>query len=216
MPHLAQTGVNAATLDVVSMALTNPTPNSFDLYQDSILHSASAFHPFIEGFNASLFLEDTEPNIVPMAYLQVPATQSAAALPLILNQTVQIANMDQFSKYANLVLTSKEYRLAIRGRPLLRQPGFAGTYVDFNQVLTLKGSSPSSAPSWRGDSVLTGFSAGLNNLQGFNVTQAQILIVPEADGSNMVGKTMIPNPTTSTIALVGSHDRPRRRLRSAG
>jgi len=44
--------------------------------------------------------------------------------------------------------------------------------------------------------------AGLNKLNGFNVTAFSIELTPEADGTNMIGTVYIPNPTVMTIAMV--------------
>lgn len=43
---------------------------------------------------------------------------------------------------------------------------------------------------------------GLNNLDGFDVTNFEILLRPEADGTNMIGTVYIRNPSVLTIAMV--------------
>jgi hypothetical protein len=43
--------------------------------------------------------------------------------------------------------------------------------------------------------------SGLNALAGFNVTDFSMELTPEADGTNMIGTVLIPNPTVMTISM---------------
>ncbi|KAI9679922.1 MAG: hypothetical protein M1817_004937 [Caeruleum heppii] len=179
-PNIAQKGVNESTLEIKSMQLTNPTSTSFRLQQEEVLRSDSKYHPQLDSFNASLFLESTLPDIKPFAYVQVPAVKSTGEVSFTLDQVVEIADLEQFTEYTKLVVDSEEYRLAIRGRPVLHQGSFPETTVDYNEVVTLK---------------------GLNKLAGFDVQEFEIKLRPEPDGANMVGKVFIPNPTIMTIEM---------------
>ena len=163
------------------MELTNPTGESFHLHQNQVLHSYSQYHPHLDGFNASLFLEDTEPNIIPFAYVQVPPVQALSSAPVTIDEDIQITNLAQYTLFTKMVLTNEEYRLAIRGRPVLHEERYPARAVNYNQVITMK---------------------GLNGLKGFNVTQFQVLTTPAPDGANMVGTVYIPNPSVLTIAMV--------------
>lgn len=42
----------------------------------------------------------------------------------------------------------------------------------------------------------------MNALKGFNVTEFQILLSQQPDGSNMNGTVYIPNPTVMTLEMV--------------
>lgn len=121
------------------MELTDPTPSSIHLRQEEILHSDSEHHPRLDAFNASLFLEDTLPDIKPFAYVNVPPVHSTGAARILIDQNLQIADMRQFARYTALVLGSEQYRLGIRGRTGLKQGGFRKMTVDYNEVVTLKG-----------------------------------------------------------------------------
>ena len=200
-PAIAQKQVNESTLEFKTLKLTSPTAHSFHLHQDQVLHSTSTYHPHLDAFNASLFLESTEPNIKPFAYVQVPATQALSSADITIDQTVEIADMDQFVQYSKLVMNSESYRLAVRGRPILREMAYPAIHVDYNQVITLKGmlstrlaTNPFLCPS------LTP-SLGLNGLKGFSVTKFKILLAPNPDGSNMIGTVRIPNPSIMTIEM---------------
>ena len=43
---------------------------------------------------------------------------------------------------------------------------------------------------------------GLNHLNGFNVSDFDIKLRAEPDGTNMLGTVVIPNPTVMTIEMV--------------
>ncbi|KAI9894679.1 MAG: hypothetical protein M1814_002035 [Vezdaea aestivalis] len=178
-PRRAQKDVNASALEISSLSFTDPTPESIHLTQESTLKSNSSHHPTLDAFNATLFLENTLPNIQPIVYLEVPGVRSTGSVPVNIDQTLAIANVGQLTNFAKVVLGSREFRLAIRGRTKLHQ-GSLHTDVDYNEVVTLK---------------------GLNGLQGFNVTSFQVKIVPEPDGANLIGKVFIPNPSVLTIAM---------------
>ncbi|KAI9813117.1 MAG: hypothetical protein M1827_004337 [Pycnora praestabilis] len=179
-PHIAQDGVNDSTLEVQSIVFTNPTSDSFHLQQNGMIYSNNSYHPQLDSFNASFFLEDTEPNIKPFAYIQLPAVHATNQAPCNVNQTVHIADLAQFTAYTAMVLKSAEYRMAIRGRTGLHEMRFPETTVNYNKVLTLK---------------------GLNGLAGFNVTSFEIKLTPEPDGANMLGIVYIPNPSVMTLEL---------------
>jgi hypothetical protein len=55
--------------------------------------------------------------------------------------------------------------------------------------------------SFRGKKTNQAHFEGLNGLQGFEVRNITITLVPEADGTNMRGQVFIPNPSPMTIEL---------------
>ncbi|KAI9684081.1 MAG: hypothetical protein M1829_003351 [Trizodia sp. TS-e1964] len=179
-PKIAQKGVDDSTLVVTALSFLNPTSTSVFVHQDSLLQSSSAYHPQLDAMNVSLFLENTEPNIIPFAYLQLPTVVSTDSTPIILDQNVSIANLDQFTAYATLILSSEEFRIGIRGRTDLHEGRYPTIAVDYNEAVTFK---------------------GLNSLLGFNVTSPQILLIAASDGANLLAKAYIPNPSIMTIAL---------------
>jgi len=138
-PNIAQKQVNKSTLEVTSMMVTNPTDHSIQIQQNAFLHSSSIFTPTLDGFPVALFLENTEPNIKPFAYLQLPPVHSSKSTPVNIDQTVNITDMDQFSEYTKLVMNSETLRVALRGRTVLHLGRLPATSVDYNEVLTFQG-----------------------------------------------------------------------------
>ncbi|KAF2236598.1 hypothetical protein EV356DRAFT_442974 [Viridothelium virens] len=178
-PNIAQSQLNKSTLNITMQQITNPTPTSVQLAQMAIAGNPSSYHPNLDGFQAALFLEDTEPNIQPFGYIEIPPLHATRYTGITTNQTLNITNMDQFTAYNNLGLTTKTYRVALRGRTKLHEMKFPTTTVDFNQVVTLN---------------------GLNNFDGINVTNFQLFLTPQGpDQANLIGEILIPNPTIQAI-----------------
>jgi hypothetical protein len=139
MPHIAQEGINASGLSLFQQIITDPTPNSVHIHMVTISSSNDTFHPTISSYNASLFLEDTEPNIIPFAYIQVPQTQALHEKYIIVDQEMDIADMDQFIQYNKLLLNSETYRVAIRGVTEVHEEAFPPAKINFNKVVTSPG-----------------------------------------------------------------------------
>ena len=100
-PKIAQHGINQSELTVNSLILSNPTPNSFHLSQNSTITNNSPYHPQLDAFNASLSLQGTN---TPYAYVELPhlhATQSGTNL---IDQDVSITDLAAFTAYNIAVL----------------------------------------------------------------------------------------------------------------
>ena len=135
-PRISQHGVNASTLEVQSLVLTNPTPTSFYLKQVSITRSNSSYHPDLDAFNASLSLNGTGS---PYAYITIPATHATAVAYSIVNQTVQIVDPVSFAGYTTALMNSEEVAVAVQGRTTLHEMRFPTTTVSYDKVTILKG-----------------------------------------------------------------------------
>jgi len=167
-------------LETNEQIVTDPTPNSVHMKIVNHAHSDSMYHPTLDGFRAALFLEDTLPDIKPFGYIDIPPVKVEKDFIITVDQTMQIEDMNQFIKYNLLVMGSKEFRVAVRGRTGVHQPGLRKIDVNYNKVITMK---------------------GLNKLEGFNVTHFDVKLAPEDDGTNLVGTVSIPNPSLLTIDL---------------
>ncbi|CAI6331524.1 unnamed protein product [Periconia digitata] len=179
IPNKAQSDLNASTLEVDRQEVTQPTPDSVELALDSTARSSSSFHPIIEGFRAAFYLEGQEPFV----YADIPETKAEAVTSIKVRQNVKIANMDAFKEYNKVVIGSEEFTVLFSGKTKVRQSGLSAISVDYNKRITMK---------------------GLNKLAGLNITDLKILTSQEdilPDGSNLVGRVIIPNPSVLTIDL---------------
>ncbi|KAI4130238.1 MAG: hypothetical protein LQ338_001853 [Usnochroma carphineum] len=177
-PRISQDGVNDSTLEIQSLTLSNPTPDSFHLEQDALLTNHNRYHPRLDAFNASLSVGGSEDK--PYAYVELPAVHATDTTTTHVNQDVQIVNMDAFVDYTTQLLIKDSVDLVIKGRTKLHEMRLPTTTVDYHKTAHLK---------------------GLNGLAGFNVTSFSIKLIPEPDGANMVGTVYIPNPTVMTITM---------------
>ncbi|KAF2085660.1 hypothetical protein K490DRAFT_46222 [Saccharata proteae CBS 121410] len=180
VPNEAQSEVDKTTLVVNAQDVTNPEPNSVGLALNSTLTSHSRYHPNMDAFNVSLFLENTEPDIEPFGYIEIPKTHIDSKTSIDVNQTMQVADMDQFIAYNKLVIGSEEFRVAMRGKPQMKLSGIPEFKVNFNKVVTMK---------------------GLNQLSGSAITSAQLINPPAADGATMSGTVSIPNPSVLNLTI---------------
>jgi hypothetical protein len=168
-------------LIINSITVTKPTPEGFYIDQEAVVHSTSQFHPRLDAFNISLFLEDTEPNIIPFFNLTNPATLAGSETPLHIAQQVQILNQSEYNRFSSLIVTSESFRFGIRGKTNLHEGGLPVHSVDYNKAPTLK---------------------GLNRLKGTRIATFKVLLTPQdSDGTNFIGTLSIPNPTVFTLDL---------------
>ena len=175
-PRIAQDKINASTLTVTSIILTNPSTNSFHLLQNTTVGNPSAYHPRLDAFNASLALEDN-----PLyAYVELPALHATETAVSIVDQDVKITNADAFNDYNVAVLNQEEVTVNVKGRTGLHEGKLPKTDVDYDKTAAFK---------------------GLNKFTGFNVTSFSIKLEPEADGTNMIGEVYIPNPSILTLTM---------------
>jgi hypothetical protein len=136
---MAQSQVNASTIKIKSMAMTAPRNTSFVLNQAAVIGNNSPFKPQLTPMNLSLFMEDTEPNIKAYAHVALPALVSTKSTPVnVQNQTVHIADVEQYTRFCELAMNSETFRLAMRGQTNLILGGMH-TLVNYNKVVEMKG-----------------------------------------------------------------------------
>ncbi|MCJ1474977.1 hypothetical protein MMC13_003637 [Lambiella insularis] len=175
-PRIAQSEINNSTLNITSVDISNPTETSFVLAQDSFIINDSAYHPQLDAFNASLALQGE----APYAYVTIPALHATATAESDLQQTVQITNLTAFTAFTTALLGNDMVNMEVHGSTGLHEMAFPATTVDYDKIMPL---------------------TGMSSLSGFNVTSFQILLIPLANGTNMVGDVLIPNPSVFTFAM---------------
>lgn len=179
IPNKAQHDLNASTLEVTSQEVTKSAPDGIHLKLNSVARSSSKYHPTIEAFEAGLHLENGEDFLV----INVPETKAEAETQIVVDQDVKFASLDAFKAYNKVVMGSETFDVYMTGKPKLKLSGLPKMSVDYNKKVTMK---------------------GLNHLKGLNITDLEILAgekKPLADGSNMIGRVIIPNPSVMTLDL---------------
>lgn len=136
-PHLAQSAVNDSTINITSMALLNPSPDSFDLNLVSVLGTKSAVHPELDAFNASVYLPG---SASPIMSIEIPAVKSRdGAVTTITGQHITIADIEGFTKYTAAVLAMETVTLILHGRTGLKEGSLPKTTVNYNKTVTMTG-----------------------------------------------------------------------------
>lgn len=143
-PKIAQHDVNDSTLNITSMSISNPTPDSFSLKQTQVIGSGSSFHPRIYAFDAAVSLLGAA---VPFATVHVPGVKSKDGAELVIEQTVDLSNASAFGDYATAVMLNEEVSMNIYGKPGLKQGELPKNTVTYNKTVTMKGTSRSSGLS---------------------------------------------------------------------
>lgn len=136
----------------------------------------------------------------PFLYIDIPSVKSNKEVQVTVDQDIKLPNLDAFTDYTKTVMSSETFKVRLTGKTKLHLGGLPTYDIDYNKVVTMKGkfATANSSPFNCIDRT-----AGLNHLSGMNITELKILagttILP--DGSNMVGKVMIPNPSVQTLQL---------------
>ncbi|MCJ1284287.1 hypothetical protein MMC26_003618 [Xylographa opegraphella] len=175
-PHITQSGIDNSTLNITSVSIANPTESSFFINQASLITSSSAYHPQLDAFNASLSLLGQ----APYAYVTIPAIHATATATADVNQVVQIANLSAFAAFTTALLNNETVALEVSGTTALHEMAFPETSVAYKKSVQL---------------------SGLNRLAGFDVPSFRILLAPSANGTNLIGEVLIPNPSVFTFAM---------------
>lgn len=138
-PRIAQNAVNDAQIQLVSMSIENPTPESVDLSFKQVFNTNSSYHPTLYPFNASFYLLDQQYS-VPFGSIEtteIRASNGAGTdFPL---QRMNISQMDRFTKYVSTTLSSEEFTIALRGHGDLKEGALPKTSITYDKNITMKG-----------------------------------------------------------------------------
>lgn len=122
---------------MTALALSNPTPKSFHLFQNSTIGNPSSYHPQLDAFNASLSLNGGKPyGIITLPH--VHATKEAYT---VVDQDVAITDMEAFTAYSGAVLGSDRVKVDVKGRTALHEMRFPTAHVDYHKTATMDGKS---------------------------------------------------------------------------
>ena len=135
IPKKAQDEINASSLEVTSQQVTNPQPDGVHLKIDTLIKSGSSFHPTIDGFRAALSLPGQEAFL----HIEIPQAKSESETHITVEQDVKFASLDNFSGYTKAVLASETFEVHLDGKTKLHLSGLPSMDVDYNKVITMKG-----------------------------------------------------------------------------
>lgn len=131
--------MNKAILYMEEQIVSDPRPDVIHLSMKNKIKNKSWFTPTLDPFNATLFLENTEPNIKPFGRITIPTVHALKEIYTNIDQEMHIEDMDQFIAYNKLVTASESFRVAVRGRTRLHLGALPVVWVDFNKAIEMKG-----------------------------------------------------------------------------
>ncbi|KAL7275578.1 hypothetical protein RUND412_001476 [Rhizina undulata] len=187
VPAVGQKDINKTYLELHSLTIVNPSPESFTLSINSTISGVSgvAKHAYLDPMVVLFFIENHDP-IQPFMSLPLPRIGGGDNIPVVaINHTTQIENELSFGEFATTLLASAVLRVAIRGRTELHLAAFKAG-VDYNEVITMN---------------------GFNGLSGMEITNYSLLTTAQSgsDNANLAGKVLIPNPSVVTIEMGDVH-----------
>jgi hypothetical protein len=178
VPKIAQHKVNESDLEIDSIVISQTHPNSYQLTVNSTIKTDGSISAKIDGFEASMYLEDTEDQ-TPFTTINFPKTTAAKEQHVSVSQHIDISNLAAFTQFNTWLLANETLRLTVTGDTHVHVKGLSKAYgVNYKKTVELK---------------------GLNNFAGLNVTAAQIN--PLATSNNFRGFVDIPNPSVLTIEI---------------
>ncbi|PYH76525.1 hypothetical protein BO82DRAFT_359052 [Aspergillus uvarum CBS 121591] len=174
-PNIAQHDINKSTLNITSMAISDPTPNSFHLRETQVIGSSSAFKPNIYSFSAAISLLGGAPFIT----VQIPKFKAHDGVQVDVDQDVNITDVAAFTEFSKAVMLNEEIQMNVYGKADLKEGSLPKTKITYNKTTTIK---------------------GLNKLKGFELVDLTISTSTKS-GNNGKGTVYIPNPSPFTLTL---------------
>lgn len=176
-PRIAQGGINDSTLEITQMKITDPKPDSVQLDLTQVIGTHGSLHPTIYGFNASVSLAGSSS---PFSSVYVPDFQPEGETVVNISRRMQWSNETAFAEYVKAVWFNEQVQLNVYGTPELKEGGLPTITVAYNKTVTMK---------------------GLNSLKGLNITNFNVLLSQQSDGSNAKGTVNLPNPSVMTVEM---------------
>lgn len=135
-PRIAQNDVDKSTLDITSMAISNPSPDSFHLAQAQIIGSKSTFHPVLYSFGAAVSLAG---SFSPFGSVTVPQVKAKDGVRVNIDQDVRLSDRDAFMGFAKTALLNESVSLNVHGKPKLRLGALQKVGVTYDKTVRVKG-----------------------------------------------------------------------------
>lgn len=140
MPKIIQNKVNDAKLTVDGITTSNTTADGLTLSINGTVTSSDAIHAKIDGFNASMYLEDKLPH-TPFLQLEMPNTETGA-WPVNVTQHVSLsdnATRNAFIDYNKWLMANKTTRVTVSGVTYVHVKALKAHKVNFKKTITMNG-----------------------------------------------------------------------------
>ncbi|KAL4914849.1 hypothetical protein BDW62DRAFT_219801 [Aspergillus aurantiobrunneus] len=179
IPAIAQRLVDDTDLPVYAAHITNPKPDAVTFTLDTGLTIPLGLSVTLDPFDLDLFNRDSDPEIT---YITVPVpeyTVKGTTNISVTSEDTAVFDQDEFIKALTKAVYSKRFTLSAVGKT-------TGHLGALKAAITLDK-----------DVELD----GLDQLSGFSIDEAALVLPAMADGSNLRGRATLPNHSVVTFAM---------------
>ncbi|KAF9890812.1 hypothetical protein FE257_005383 [Aspergillus nanangensis] len=178
-PAFGQYLLQRVPIPAVNITLLNPGNDTIQFSVFSKVQVPDTLKIGLEPMNVSFFLEDTAPDIIPFASVELPRLSFGSKERIIIeNQELKLRDLEQFARLAERVAYYPTFRVAGKGQAKV-SIGAIKTWVNLYKAVEL---------------------TGFNNFTGFDIQEFGIQR-PDADGYNVYGKAIVDNPSPASVTL---------------
>ncbi|RDW61738.1 DUF3712 domain-containing protein [Aspergillus mulundensis] len=179
IPAIAQRIVEDTSLPVYGAHITNPKPDAVTFTLDTGLTIPLGLSVRLEAFELNLFNRDSDPEIT---YLTVPVPEykiKGKTNITLTSDDTPVLDEDEFVRTLTKAVYSKRFTMSAIGKTTGHLGAIkAGITLDKDVELD-----------------------GLDQLSGFSIDEAALVLPAMADGSNLRGRATLPNHSVVTFAL---------------
>ncbi|KAL2787228.1 hypothetical protein BJX66DRAFT_346309 [Aspergillus keveii] len=179
IPAIAQRIVDDTDLPVYAAHITNPKPNHVTFTLDTGLTIPLGLSVRLDAFNLSLFNRDSDPEI---NYLNIPVPTykvKGKTNISVTSENTPILDEDEFVKTLSKAVYSQRFTMSAIGKTTGHLGAIkAGITLDKDVEIN-----------------------GLDQLSGFSIDEAALLLPAREDGTNLRGRATLPNHSVVTFAL---------------
>jgi hypothetical protein len=139
-PHMTKKALREAAIDIKTVTIRDPGPDSFDISELATLNASTAFKPSISEMDVSISQyrdpADHDDEIV-FARIRTPEVTASHSL-FVTDRRMQITNMTEFAKFGQKVLHQEYFNVSVRAKAKVTVLSMH-TSVDLQKTIVMKG-----------------------------------------------------------------------------
>lgn len=179
IPAVAQKKVDKSYLKLNSLDILEPRPEGFALGINSTLEGAHSVKATIDAFTADFYLKEHKPY-TPFIQVELPKVSVGKGTTYISvkDRATDVIDGEAFEEFSKALFELEEFSVSVKGKSKIHVAAFKSN-IDYKETVTTK---------------------GVNGLKGMKINSFSIKSKNDGpDGSNLVGKVLIKNPSVVTI-----------------
>lgn len=182
IPKVGQSTINASTLEVHSISITNPTNTGFTFGLNSTIHGKVPVKSHLSAQRLGMYLvRDDGTKSAPFMYLNLTQMELHNTIPIIISDyPMEIADITAYKEFTAAALSNKYVQMGCSSKPDL-YVGSIHNSVNYEKTVNL---------------------TGFNGLQGVTLSNVTFPDKALADNTTMLSDGNIPNPSAFTLEVV--------------